>query len=451
MTSPSLYPHPPDDAFARSREAGGAFPARADVVVLGGGIVGAASAWYLAGMGLKVVLVEKSKVASQQSGRNWGFVRTQYRDLAEMPLALEALSIWPGLERELACDIGWRRGGCVFVAKDDTECDAFSRWHASARSVSPDARMLSGAQVAALLPAFTPRVPGALYTASDGQAEPALATLALARAAQARGARVLEDCGAIEIDTANGSVSGVLTEHGLIRAPAVVCAAGATSHRFLSKFGLVLPQQVVRNTVSLTKPLPPLSESCFCGLGLGLRQRPDGSCILAAESMSDIDLTLDTLRAAKYFLPAFVRNRKTFAFQFGNAFLRDIRGRLSTPDRERAIEPRSPHIPPNARRVEEVTRLFGQLFGGAHAVSVVKSWAGNIDVLPDALPVIDCPPQVPGLVVATGFSGHGFGLGPAVGRNVARLVAGELPTVPLEAFRLERFALGNFARPHAPL
>jgi len=451
MQTLSLYSHTPDDAISRLWQTEEVFPTQADVVVLGGGIVGATSAYYLAGMGLKVVLVEKNKVASQQSGRNWGFVRTQYRDLAEMPLALEALSIWPGLERELGRDIGWRRSGCVFVAKDDAECEAFGNWHASAVSMSPDARMLTGAQVAALLPAFTPRVPGALYTATDGQAEPAMATIAFARAAVGRGARVLEDCGAIEIETTAGAVSGVLTEHGLIRTSAVVCAAGATSHRFLSKFGLMLPQQVVRNTVSLTRPLPLLSESCFCGLGLGLRQRPDGSCILAAESTSDIDFTLDTMRAAKFFLPAFIRNRKTFALQFGNAFLHDIQSRLSLPRRERTIEPRRPRIPPNTRRADKIADLFNQMFGGKHAVSVVKSWAGNIDVLPDALPVIDCPPQVPGLVVATGFSGHGFGLGPAVGRNVARLVSGARSAVSLDPFKLERFALGTYARPHAPL
>jgi glycine/D-amino acid oxidase-like deaminating enzyme len=451
MSLLNLYSHTPDDVMARLSDQPEGFPRTADVVVLGGGIVGAATAFHLAGAGLRVVLVEKDKVAAQQSGRNWGFVRTQYRDPAEMPLAVEALSQWPMLDAQLGQPTGFRQTGCIFVAKDKAEFTDFERWIASVDHVARDARMMSPAEVAAQMPAFAGRNAGALYTATDGQAEPVLATVAFARAAAARGARVLEDCGAVEIEVAGGRVAGVLTEHGVIRSSAVVCAAGAASHRFLGHLGLMLPQQTVRNTVSLTRPLPTLSPACFCGLGIGLRQRADGSCILAAESISDIDLTLDSVRAAGYFLPSLLRHRKTFDFAFGRPFVDDVHNRLARGRRERAIEPRRPRIPPNVRRAHGTAALFRNLFRDAVDATIAKSWAGQIDVLPDALPVIDAPAEIPGLVIATGFSGHGFGLGPAVGRIVAALVEGRDPRIALDAFRLDRFARGTYARPHAPL
>ncbi len=451
MSLLNLYSHTPDDVMARLSDQPEGFPRTADVVVLGGGIVGTATAFHLAAAGLRVALVEKDKVAAQQSGRNWGFVRTQYRDPAEMPLAVEALTLWPALDAMLGQPTGFRQTGCIFVAKDDAEHADFARWIDSVAGIARDVRMMSPAEVSAQMPSFAGRTAGALYTATDGQAEPVLATLAFARAAAARGARILEDCGAIEIETTGGRVSGVLTEHGAIRSPAVVCAAGAASHRFLGRLGLLLPQQTVRNTVSLTRPLPPLSPACFCGLGIGLRQRADGSCILAAESTSDIDITLDSMRAAGFFLPSLLRHHKTFAFAIGRPFVDDMLGRLARGRRERAIEPRRPRIPPNDRRAAGTAALFRSLFRNAGQAAIAKSWAGQIDVLPDALPVIDAPTEIPGLVVATGFSGHGFGLGPAVGRVVAALARGHDPQIALDGFRLDRFARGTYARPHAPL
>lgn len=451
MRALSLYPHIPDDVLARIGPRPSAFPQSADVVIVGGGIMGSAAAYYLAKAGLGVVLVEKDKVAAQQSGRNWGFVRTQYRDPAELPIAVEALSLWPTLEQELSSQLAWRRTGCIFIAQTEAELAQFEQWVSQVRDIATDARMLSGREVAALMPALRVKVMGALYTRSDGQAEPGLATTAFARAAENLGAQILEDCGALAIDASAGAITGVLTEHGFIRSNMVICAAGAHSHRLLRKLNLFLPQQVVRSTVSLTSPGPMISEACFCGYGLGLRQRPDGSCILAAESLSDVDITLDSIRSARFFIPELFRNWRTFSFRLGRPFIDDLHRRLTLPKDRFVMEPRRPSIAPNRKRAANNVALFQSLFANASDVSIVKSWAGYIDVLPDALPVIDTPAVVRGLIVATGFSGHGFGLGPAVGKNIAALALGSTPNGALEPLRLERFALGEYGRPHAPL
>jgi glycine/D-amino acid oxidase-like deaminating enzyme len=447
MSMLSLRSHIPDDVIA----AADSLPGQADVVVIGGGIIGAASAFHLAGAGLRTVLLEADKVSSQQSGRNWGFVRTQYRDPLELPLAVEALALWPGLERELeAGAVGWRRTGCVFAAATPKEMATFSGWHDKTRETARDARLLSAREVTDLLPSLRGKTEGALYTATDGQAEPALATRAFARAAAQRGVRIIEDCGAFAIETAGGMVSGVQTEHGLIRCSVVVCAAGAQSHRLLAPLGLSLPQQSVRSTVSLTVPLPPLSEACFCGFGVGLRQRADGSCVIAADSTSDIDLSLDSFRAARLFLPGLLRHGSGFSLRLGRPFVDDLHQRLAVPGRERAIA-RQLRIPANRKLATRTSAIVRDLFAGAAEIEIVKSWAGRIDVLPDALPVLDAPAEIGGLVVATGFSGHGFGLAPAVGRHVARLVKGEAPATILAPLKLDRFARRTYSAPHAPL
>ncbi len=451
MRALSLSPHTPDDVLERIEDKAPAFPRRADAVIIGGGIMGLSTAYYLAGAGLKVVVIEKDRVAGQQSGRNWGFVRTQYRDPAEMPLAVTALKLWRRLEAELGQPVGWRETGCLFAAADEAEYAAFAAWTRQVGDMAPTARLLDAAQTAALLPALSRPSAGALYTPDDGQAEPGQATSAYARAAAARGVQVLEDCGAVAIDVAGGRVTGVQTEHGLITAGIVICAAGAVSHDLLRPLSLVLPQKTVRNTVSLTTPAPPLSAACFCGFGIGLRQRADGSCIIAAESMSDVDVTLGSFRNLGFFLSSFLVNRHSFRLSVGRALVDELHALLVRPRAERLVEPRRPFLPPNEKRVEMIRDLLGQLFQGAGPVGIVKSWAGAIDVLPDALPVIDADTGVSGLIVATGFSGHGFGLGPAVGTTVAGLAQGRPPGFDLTPLRLDRFAKGTFGQPHAPL
>lgn len=451
MQTLSLYSHSPDDVVAQLAKRSDALPKGADVVVVGGGIMGLSSAYYLSKQGLSVVVVEKDKVASQQSGRNWGFVRKLYRDPAELPLALKALELWTTLESELGLNIGWKQNGCLFLAQDDKEYSCFERWCDQTRDIVTDAKMLSRAEAAKHFPMLGDNVTPALFTPTDGQAEPVLATAAFARAAEGNNVQILEDCGAIEIDVTNGAVSGLLTEHGYIRAPSVVCAAGAYSQRLLRGINLEIPQQIVRSTVSLTSPIAMFESPCFCGYGLGMRQRRDGSCIIAADSDVDFDLTLDAFRGVNYFLSSFLAHKSTFSLSFGRPFFDELGSRLTLRESQKRFEPRRPEIAANQKRATKTLNRFKELFHTDSQVSIAKSWAGQIDVMPDALPVLDTPSEVSGLAVATGFSGHGFGLGPGVGRVVADLVLGADPGIEIQPFRLDRFRKRLYQKPHAPL
>ncbi|WP_234632553.1 NAD(P)/FAD-dependent oxidoreductase [Agrobacterium vitis] len=451
MPSLSLLQHAPEDAVAALLDCEKVLPKDADAVIVGGGIMGCSAAWYLAKAGLNVALLDKGRLASQQSGRNWGFVRSLCRDPLELPLAALALEMWPTAEAELGFRMGWRRSGCVFLSADEAEHAAYGKWQTEASHLVRDTRLLDTRETKQRFPALTQPAHGAIIAESDGQAEPTLATLAYAKAAMRAGASVLEDCGVVAIEKAGGRVCGVQTEYGSIRTPLVICTAGARTYRLISDSQPGFPQKVVRSTVSLTAPMADLKLPCFVGYGLGLRQRADGSCIIATDSGTDVDVTLDSFRAGGYFLRELWHNRKSFSLQLGKPLLDDVLERFSVPRAERAIHPKQEDIPPNQKRVRKTAQLFSSLFGAEAPPKIVKSWAGNIDVMPDALPVIDGSGPVSGLIVATGFSGHGFGLGPAVGRTIADLSLGRTLSVDLSPFAASRFARGAYSRPYTTI
>ena len=168
-----------------------AIPDKADVVVIGGGIVGVSTAWFLAKQGVDVVLSEKGHIAGEQSGRNWGWVRVQGRDTREIPMMLESLRIWDGFARETGEDVGFTRGGCYFAARTDKELEALSSWLPVAGDYGIESRVLSRDEFRKHVNGSALDWAGALGTESDGRAEPHLATPGIARAAKRAGATVL--------------------------------------------------------------------------------------------------------------------------------------------------------------------------------------------------------------------------------------------------------------------
>lgn len=422
-------------------------PGQVDVVIAGSGIMGCASAYYLSRQGLSVLVCDKAGLASQQSTRAWGFVRQQARDPAEVPLMQAAIPLWQGLERELQAPLEWRQGGCLYLAETDEQVARYQDWLQVAAQHGLDTRLLSARDVAALWPSLAEPRHGGLYTASDGQAEPRRVAPAYAWRARESGVRFAEGCGVRGVDLAGGAVCGVQTERGYVKTARLLIAAGASSWRLLRPLGLDIPQQSIRCTVSRTSPGPSLGAGCFIGHGIGIRQRADGSFNLADEAQADIDLSLGYLRGAAWYLPLLREHHRSFRFRLTGGWLHDLRQRLS--DDHPTLGERDPHVRPQDSRVRTAERALHQAFPALREVRVVESWAGLIDVLPDGIPVLDAPSTVPGLWVATGFCGHGFALGPLVGQQMARWIAGGTPALDLTAFRLGRFADGSAGKPYS--
>ncbi len=424
----------------------GPLPEAADVVVIGGGIAGVMTAWYLHRAGQRVVLCEKGRIAAEQSGRNWGWVRQQGRDPAELPLMIEALSIWKGLGAEVAADLGFRQEGILYLANGPADMAQYEAWLVHARAHGLDSRLLSRAEVDARLPNAAGWV-GGLLTPSDGRAEPFVAVPAIAAELAAKGATVREACAVRTLDLEGGRVRGVVTEAGRIRADRVVVAGGSWSGLFLGAHGAPLPQLAVRNTVAMTAPMDLPYEGAAADNDFAIRKRLDGGLTLTPGGLFNFAPGPMTFRYLMKFLPVLRRDRRAARIHplnprgYPDAWTTPHRwtGADETPfERMRILDP-----PPDLGQIERARAQFAAAFPSIGKPLIVDAWAGMIDTMPDVVPVIDHVAALPGLTVATGLSGHGFGIGPAIGRVTADLVMGRDPGHDLGRFRFARFSDGS--------
>ncbi len=417
-----------------------------DVVIIGAGIVGTATAYFLAQQGLSVIVCEKGEVAGEQSSRNWGFVRQQGRDPRELALAMGANRIWQGLERELNADLEWIQGGNLITFADQAERAAWEGWVAAAREQGLDSQMLTPAEIADRLPGNRIECLGGVFTPSDGQAEPTVVTGALQRAAEGRGAEFLTHCAVYDLETTGGALSGVVCEHGLLRAPVVVMAAGAWSGRMLRLLGVRLPQMWLRGSVARTQALPEIT-SAATWTGVAFRQRRDGSLNVANRSV-DHDLTWDSIFNLPAFAGGYFRNKRAVKLHFNRLFFDLFAGRFSKAalrrelTRFRILDPE-----PNQGQLQDLIADVRRLLPAAEKAEIERSWAGYIDFTPDMLPTIDRLEQPAGLVLATGFSGNGFGVGPMAGQLAAELARGAEPSIDITPFRFSRFHDGSSLEP----
>jgi len=424
-------------------------PRDADVVVVGAGIVGCASAYFLARRGARVVVVERGAVPGEQSRKNWGFVRQQGRDPSEMPLVMEANRMWRGLERELGADLEWVAGGNLALAADEARMARFEAWLPVAREFGLETRLLRARDLSAVVPGLGGAWAGGMHTPGDGHADPEKSTDAFAQAARAHGATLYLDCAVQTVTTRAGAVAGVVTEYGEIRAAAVVCAAGAWSSRLARTLGLSLPQRWVRGTVARTTTAPPTTACAVWGPGVAFRQRRDGAFNIAAGGALDHDVTLDSLRQLRFFLPNFWKNKTMFRFHVGRPLLASLAAALpgSAARRRPLVWDRGLEPQPNPVKVRRSLAELQRVLPALPALGIARSWAGYIDAAPDLVPVLGEVPQLKGFVLATGFSGHGFAMGPIAGRLVSEIVLDGKPSLDLSAFRFSRFSEGALGRP----
>ena len=427
-------------------EHGVPLPAQADVVIIGGGVVGVSAALFLARKGLRAVVVEKGRIAGEQSSRNWGWIRQQGRDPDELPIMVEAGQHWRALAAQTNESFGLVQGGVTYMARDAKEMAGFESWLPYARANGVDTRLMTSDELADHLPGATRRWPGALYTASDMRAEPWLAVPALARMAVREGAVILENCAARGLDLAAGRVAGLATEQGVIKTTEVIVAGGAWSALFLRNTGVSIPQLSVKASVVAVDAAPMAYQGGATDDKLAFRPRADGGYSLAAGGFHELFIGPDAFRNFGKFWT------QLKADPFGTKFLpaapKGYPDAWGTP-RRWANDAASPfealrvlNPAPHAGKVAGLVRDFAALFPHLGEVRAKGAWAGMIDTMPDLVPVIDRAP-IDGLTIATGMSGHGFGIGPGVGRVLSDLVTGGVVGHDLHRFRLGRFTDGT--------
>lgn len=427
----------------------GPLPEAADVVVIGGGIIGIAAGWELARRGLTVLVCEKGVVAGEQSGRNWGWIRAQGRDPAELPLMAEAQALWAGYAQRLGAEaLGYRVAGVSYLARGDADLARFDAWIPNAAAHGLSTRILTASETQALFPGLRAGVwKGALHTPGDARAEPFQALPALARAAAAEGLVIREQCAVRALDLQAGRVAGVVTEAGRVRTPSVILAGGAWSALFLRSLGVRLPQLSVLSSAAATVPLPEVHAGAAADSRFALRRRADGGYTIAPGAAHTAFVGPDAVRHFGAFWQVLKGNwrhtrlRPAAPKGFPDAWTTPRRWSPDAPGPFEAMRILDPA--PDMAALAEVQADFAAAFPGLGLPPLRLAWAGMIDTLPDVIPVIDRVAAVPGLVIGTGLSGHGFGIGPAVGKALADLATGGTPAHDLHRFRFARFSDGT--------
>lgn len=376
-----------------------------DVVVIGAGIIGLASAYELARRGLSVTVLEARRVAAMASGWTLGGVRQSGRHPAELPLAQAAVERWGGLDAELGAPTGYARRGNLRLARTPDEVETIRALVETQRRFGLDLDFLPDpAAVRAVAPALGPQVLAASFCASDGAAEPDLACAAYAAAGRRLGVALREGAAATAIVERGGRVVGVATDRGgAISCAKVVIATGVETPRLLAPFGIDLPIAAKRVCVLRTTPAPRVFEQVF---GVA-----NADCAGRQEQSGRLRVTTG---------------------------IGDWSGDAARWTRESLL-------PSVAETVELIGRVSAVLpdLGG---LGFDQVWGGLIDMTPDGLPLIDrVGPE--GLVAAAGFSGHGFGIAPAVGGITRALALGEAPGFDLAPFRAGRFAAAGAPAP----
>lgn len=417
-------------------------PDKVDCVIVGGGIAGVATALELVERGLSVAVLEKGVIAGEQSSRNWGWCRQMGRDPRELPLIKVSMQLWREMHQRTGESVGFTQCGIAYLCETEAQLAKRQKWHdlyvgendLSSRMIGPDeAKAVDGGALV--------NWKGGLRTPDDGRAEPTLAVPAMARAAQAKGATIQQNCAVRGFETQAGAICGVVTEKGSIKCDYLVVAAGAWSRRFLLNMGIAFPQLSVINSVMRTGPLDSQVETSLAARDFAIRKRADGGYIVAHSRYNLAEIVPDSFRLLREFLPLVFDEWRDYRLSVSGRFLENARmprkwalDEVSPFEKTRRLDPQ-----PNNRILDEALKSLRQTLPAFKRAQIAERWAGVIDVTPDVVPVIGPVKSLPGLYLSSGFSGHGFGLGPGAGRLMAEILTGTDPCVDPSPFRFERF------------
>ncbi|WP_028696419.1 NAD(P)/FAD-dependent oxidoreductase [Pseudomonas cremoricolorata] len=416
-------------------------PRETTVVIIGGGIIGLTAALALSERGIPVVVLEKGRIAAEQSSRNLGWIRKTSRHSHDIPLAQAADRLWAGMPERVGADVGYRQAGIMFVARNSAQMAMHEGWMQSVGGLDLDSRLLSRREIEQLVPGGREPWVGGIYTGSDGRAEPTLASSAIAAAAMAKGAVIIEQCAVRALVRSAGQVSGVLTEAGEVRCSQVLLAGGLWSRRFLGNEGVSLPTLPLICSVMRTAPMAGPTEIAVGAPDFSFRKHKDGGFIVTQRGALDASLTLDHFLLAPKYMPALRAQRSFLRVGVGRDLFADLalarrwRGDQVSPfEKVRIKDPQA-----NPKLNDEALRNLRAAWPVFEQATVEQAWAGTIDITPDSNPVIGPVAAIPGLTVATGFSGHGFGTSPAAGQLAADLVSGQTPIIDPAPYHFDRF------------
>ncbi len=370
----------------------------ADVIVIGGGIAGSSIAFRLAGKGHSVILLEKGRVGEEASGRNGGGVRQQDRDPAELPLAMEAVKLWANMKDELDWDVGYRREGNLHYAHSPEKLAAFREAAERERKSGLAVEILSPEETRRITPILSEKIElyGSKFCPTDGTANPLLVVKAICRAARRKGVQIHEYSPVRQLKARNGRVTAAVTEKGTYEGAVFVNAAGPCAKALCNLIGLDIPITMMKESVVVTEALPPMVKQFVQSDKFYYRQALEGNFHAAGSITScpteHIDKSVDF---------------KSFV---------------------------------------EIGRWLPTFLPLIRNIQWIRAFTGILDYTPDKVPILDKAPGFENFFVASGSSGHGFCLGPIVGKLMAEWIVEGKSSLDLSRFRWSRFETAETKR-----
>lgn len=358
--------------------------------------MGCSAAYYLAKRGVKVTVLEAKEVAAGASGANGSGARENCRKPEERSLAKLALrQLWPNMSDELGQDIQFVRKGNLTMGKTDEHEKILRDLVEENVAAGVNMRMVYGKDVFEIHPGAAPDVICGAFAPDDGHANPMRTTLSFYMRAKQLGARFIMGERVIGLKKYQGRIRQVIAEHGVYEADCVILCANLNSRDIMRTVGIDVPMLAINTEACITEPLPKLTDSVFSGCGWFFygSQQANGAFIFGGDSSYE-------LYDANYKLPMTL----SFSAPRINRFLLDF-----------------------------VPALKG--------VKIIRTWSALLDMSWDGLPTISYVEEVPGLILACGFTGHGFGIGPAVGYTLAEMAVGEETTADISGLRYDRFRI----------
>ncbi len=368
-------------------------PKSADVVVVGGGVIGTSVAFHLAEAGIDVCLLERDELASGSTSRAAGGFRSQFSDPLNVAISLRSIDAFTSFAERPGGEIDLAQVGYLFLLDREEDVAAFEQSVALQNALGVPSRFVPLEEVAALCPvAGLEGLLAATYCALDGHASPEAVVQGYAAGARAKGGTVITRCAVTGLDVVEGKIRGVATTLGTIESSIVVCAAGAWSPTLAEMVGVELPVKPILREIGFTAPVG------------GLPDR--------------IPLTVD-------FSTGFYFHREGPGLLFGMA------------DRD---QPPGFDVPADPTWLEQVIGVAERRLPSLLDMGIAGGWKGFYEVTPDHNALVGEAAEASRFLYATGFSGHGFLQGPAIGEIVRDLVLGREPFVDVAPLSVERFA-----------
>ncbi|WP_330114009.1 FAD-binding oxidoreductase [Pseudomonas sp. JS3066] len=368
-----------------------------DVLIVGGGLMGAASAFFLRQRGRSVVLLERDMIGQYASGVNFGNVRRQGRFLGQLELANRSFALWKRLPQLIDDDLEFVASGQMRVCYREEQIAELEAYAAAPEARELDLKIYRGRELHERFPFLGPEVKGGSYAPHDGHANPRLAAPAFARAARRAGARIEEHCEVTSVEKVGGKFRVITSDGREYRAEQVLITAGAWGEKLSAQFGEPVPLIAKGPQMSVTEPVPYALKTVIGVYTkhpeevLYFRQITRGNIIIGGCNHTQPDML----------------NRRA-------------------------------HFDPQSllKQMQQMCRLAPQMT----KLNIIRTWSGIEGYVADSLPVMGPSGQVEGLYYAFGFSGHGFQLGPGVGDVMAELISTGSTSTPITPFHVSRFA-----------